>query len=155
MEPLQPINGGQAGQFILTGSHQPGLHEAISQSLAGRTAMLTLWPFSVSELRHYKPSWSPFELIVRGCFPRLHEENLDSRRFYNGYIQTCVERDVRALIRLRDLTQFQQVLTLLAGRPKEGIRSTVPGSSSRGKKMSLYVKWINRAFDRVEICWYR
>ena len=107
---------GQSGQFILTGSHQPKLHEAISQSLAGRTAMLTLWPFSVSELRHYKPSWSPFERIVRGCFPRLHEENLNSRRFYNGYIQTYVERDVRALIQLRDLTQFQQFLTLLAGR---------------------------------------
>ena len=107
---------GQSGQFILTGSHQPRLHEAISQSLAGRTAMLTLRPFSVSELRHYKPSWGPFELIVRGCFPRLHEENLTLRRFYNGYIQTYVERDVRALIQLRDLTQFQQFLTLLAGR---------------------------------------
>ncbi len=107
---------GQAGQFILTGSHHPRLHEAISQSLAGRTAMLTLWPFPLSELRHYKPSWSPFELIVRGCFPRLHEENLDTRRFYNGYIQTYVERDVRALIQLRDLTQFLQFLTLLAGR---------------------------------------
>jgi len=106
----------QSGQFILTGSHQPRLHEAISQSLAGRTAMLTLWPFSMSELRHYKLSWSPFELIVKGCFPRLHKENLDSRRFYNSYIQTYVERDVRALIQLRDLTQFQQFLTLLAGR---------------------------------------
>ncbi|MDD3927432.1 MAG: AAA family ATPase, partial [bacterium] len=41
------------GRFILTGSHQPQLHEAISQSLAGRTAMLTLWPFSLHELRHY------------------------------------------------------------------------------------------------------
>ncbi len=107
---------GQAGQFILTGSHQPRLHEAISQSLAGRTAMLTLWPFSLSELRRYKPSWSPFELVVKGCFPRLHKENLGSRRFYNGYIQTYVERDVRALIQVRDLTQFQQFLTLLAGR---------------------------------------
>ena len=107
---------GRAGQFILTGSHQPRLHEAISQSLAGRTAMLTLWPFSIPELRQYKSLWSPFELIVRGSFPRLHEENLNQRRFYNGYIQTYVERDVRALIQLRDLTQFQQFLTLLAGR---------------------------------------
>jgi len=107
---------GQAGRFILTGSHQPRLHEAISQSLAGRTAMLALWPFSLSELHRYKPSWNPFELIVKGCFPRLHQENLDPRRFYNGYLQTYVERDVRALIQLRNLTQFQQVLTLLAGR---------------------------------------
>ena len=90
--------GGEPGVFILTGSHQPRLHEAISQSLAGRTAILSLWPFSLSELRRYKPRWSAFELIVKGCFPRLHEKRLDPRRFYNGYLQTYVERDVRALI---------------------------------------------------------
>ena len=104
------------GLFILTGSHQPRLHEAISQSLAGRTAMLTLWPFSFHELRRYTSSRDPFHLIVRGCFPRLHEEGLESRRFYNGYLQTYVERDVRALIQLRELSQFQKFLTLLAGR---------------------------------------
>jgi predicted AAA+ superfamily ATPase len=107
---------GQPGRFILTGSHQPELHEAISQSLAGRTAVLTLWPFSLPELRNYKPAWEPFELIVRGCFPRLHEEGLEPRRFFNGYLQTYVERDVRALIQLRDLAQFQKFLVLLAGR---------------------------------------
>jgi len=104
------------GLFILTGSHQPRLHKAISQSLAGRTAMLTLWPFSFNELLRYKLVWSPFDLIYRGFFPRLHEENLEPRRFFNGYVQTYVERDVRALIQLRDLSLFQQFLTLLAGR---------------------------------------
>ncbi|MBN1663281.1 MAG: ATP-binding protein [Deltaproteobacteria bacterium] len=105
------------GRFILTGSHQPRLHEAISQSLAGRTAMLTLWPFSNHELSRYKSvRRTVFGTIVRGCFPRLHEENIESRRFYNSYLQTYVERDVRALIQLRDLSQFQKFLTLLAGR---------------------------------------
>ena len=104
------------GMFILTGSHQPRLHEAISQSLAGRTAILTLWPFSVSELRGYKSDWRAFELVVKGFFPRLHEEGLEPRRFYNAYLQTYVERDVRALINLRDLSQFQKFLMLLAGR---------------------------------------
>lgn len=107
---------GKKVHFILTGSHQPLLHEAISQSLAGRTAVLTLWPFSISELRNYKPDWSPSELIVKGCFPRLHQDDLDPRRFYNSYLQTYIERDVRALINLRDLSQFQKFLTLLAGR---------------------------------------
>jgi len=115
---------GKPGMFILTGSHQPRLHEAISQSLAGRTAMLTLWPFSLSELRRYKPDWGAFELIVRGCFPRLHEEGLEQRRFYNGYLQTYVERDVRALIHLRDLSRFQQFLTLLAGRVGQVVNFT-------------------------------
>ena len=104
------------GLFILTGSHQPELHQAISQSLAGRTAVLTLWPFSVAELRHYRTDWDPFDLIVRGGFPRLHEENLDPRRFYSNYLQTYVERDVRALLHVRDLSQFQKFLVLLAGR---------------------------------------
>jgi predicted AAA+ superfamily ATPase len=107
---------GRRGRFILTGSHQPQLHEAISQSLAGRTAMLTLWPFSFRELRRYGSIRSPFDTIVRGCFPRLYEEGLEPRRFFNGYLQTYVERDMRALIQLRDLSQFQKFLTLLAGR---------------------------------------
>ncbi|MBP7867047.1 MAG: ATP-binding protein [Acidobacteria bacterium] len=104
------------GRFILTGSHQLRLHEAITQSLAGRTAMLTLWPFSCRELRRYPAALDPFDLVVRGCFPRLHEEGLEPRRFYNGYLQTYVERDVRAMINLRDLLQFQTFLVLLAGR---------------------------------------
>lgn len=104
------------GRFILTGSHQPQLHEAVSQSLAGRTAVLTLWPFSLAELRHYGALENPYELIVRGSYPRVHEEKLDARRFYNSYLQTYVERDVRALIQLRDLSLFQKFLVLLAGR---------------------------------------
>jgi predicted AAA+ superfamily ATPase len=104
------------GQFILTGSHQLLLHEAISQSLAGRSAMLTLWPFSRRELCNYVQTVSAFELIARGFFPRLHHDDLDVRRFYNGYMQTYVERDVRALVQLRDLSLFQKFLVLLAGR---------------------------------------
>lgn len=104
------------GRFILTGSHQPQLHEAISQSLAGRTAMLALWPFSLREIRRYDSALEPFDLICRGFFPRLHEEGLEPRRFFNGYLQTYVERDVRTLIQLRDLSLFQKFLTLLAGR---------------------------------------
>ena len=107
---------GVSGRFILTGSHQPRLHEAISQSLAGRTAMLNLWPFSMPELRQYGRRRRPFELVLHGFYPRLHEEGLEPRRFFNGYVQTYVERDVRAMINLRDLSRFQIFLTLLAGR---------------------------------------
>lgn len=114
----------QHGRFILTGSHQPRLHEAISQSLAGRTAILTLWPFSLRELKTYKPSLSPYALIVRGFFPRVYEEELDHRRYYSNYLMTYVERDIRALIQLRDLSQFQKFLVLLAGRIGQVINYT-------------------------------
>lgn len=104
------------GLFILTGSHQPALHQAVSQTLAGRTAVLILLPFSLHELQHYRKRWDPFELIVSGSFPRLHEHGLKPNRFFNGYVQTYVERDVRSLVNVKDLSRFQQFLTLLAGR---------------------------------------
>ena len=104
------------GMFILTGSHQPELHQSVSQTLAGRTAVLSLLPFSLTELRNYRKKWEPFELIVQGSYPRVHEEKLKPGRFFNGYLQTYIERDVRALINLKDLRPFQQFLMLLAGR---------------------------------------
>ena len=130
------------GMYFLTGSHQPQLHEAISQSLAGRTAMLTLWPFSFSELSHYNISLNPIELITLGCFPRLHEEGLEARGFYNGYLQTYVERDVRALIQLRDLTQFQQFLTLLAGRVGQLV-NFASLSNDLGVSSKTIKNWLN------------
>jgi hypothetical protein len=130
------------GMFILTGSHQPRLHEAISQSLAGRTAILALWPFSLSELRRYKTDWRPFELIVKGFFPRLHEEGLEPRRFYNSYLQTYVERDVRALINLRDLSQFQNFLILLAARVGQIVNlSSI--SNDVGVSATTIKTWLN------------
>jgi predicted AAA+ superfamily ATPase len=107
---------GKPGMFILTGSHQPEVHQAISQTLAGRTAILNLLPFSLSELRIYKNEWETYDLLLHGGFPRIHEEGLNPVRFFNGYLQTYVERDVRALVNLKDLRPFQQFLMLLAGR---------------------------------------
>ena len=130
------------GLYILTGSHQPELHQAISQSLAGRTAMLTLWPFSLPELRHYKSDWEPFDLIVRGAFPRIHEERLEPRRFFNGYVQTYVERDVPALIQLRDLSQFQKFLVLLAGRVGQ-IVNFASLSSDVGASSTTIRNWLS------------
>jgi uncharacterized protein len=129
------------GRFILTGSHQPKLHEAITQSLAGRTTLLTLWPFSLSELRHYSANYDPYDLIVHGSFPRLHEEKLEPRRFFNGYLQTYVERDVRALIQLQDLSQFQRFLFLLAGRTGQVVNYTALANDI-GVTSTTIKKWI-------------
>jgi uncharacterized protein len=131
-----------AGEFILTGSHQPALHAAVSQSLAGRTAVLTLLPFSLPELRHYKKTWDPFDLAVRGCFPRLHEERLSHRRFFNGYLQTYVERDVRMLTNLKDLRLFQRFLTLLAGRVGQVVNYTSLGNDT-GISSTTVKSWIS------------
>jgi len=117
-----------AGMFVLTGSHQPEVHQAVSQTLAGRTALLTLLPFCLNELRCYKKDWDAFELMTKGAYPRLHQENLTVERFYNGYVQTYVERDVRSLINIKDLERFQQFLILLAGRTGQVINYTSLGN---------------------------
>ncbi|RKY10332.1 MAG: AAA family ATPase [Planctomycetota bacterium] len=105
------------GRFILTGSHQPQVHHAVSQSLAGRTAMLELLPFSTDEIAQYgRKADCPYEMILKGFYPRLHDNKLRPGRFYGSYLSTYIERDVRALINLKDLTHFEEFLRLVAGR---------------------------------------
>lgn len=107
----------QPGRFILTGSHQPQVHQAVSQSLAGRTAVLELLPFTIEEIRRYKDHpRAVFEWIHRGFYPGLHENALQPSRFYRSYTATYIERDLRTLIQLRDLSLFETFLRLLAGR---------------------------------------
>ena len=130
------------GMFVLTGSHQPGLHQAISQSLAGRTAILTLMPFSLNELCSYKAEWQAFDLIVQGEFPRLHERSLKPSRFFNGYIQTYIERDIRALINIKDITRFQRFMVLFAGRVGQ-LANNAALSNDIGVSSTTVKDWIS------------
>ena len=104
------------GRFILTSSHQSEFPRGHAQSLAGRTAFVDLRPLSIRELGGCGPLPSPFGLIHRGCFPRVHEEGLDPRSFYGGYLRTLVERDVRAMIDLPDskVARFHHFMIRLA-----------------------------------------
>ena len=114
----------ETGMYILTGSHQLELHNSINQSLAGRTAILTLYPFSIREIQNVSPSRTHFEMIHGGFYPRLIDKGLDPTRFYRNYLQTYIERDVRAMINLKDLNAFQIFLRLLAGRVGQLINYT-------------------------------
>lgn len=108
---------GRNGQFILTGSHQLELREAVSQSLAGRTGMLYLLPLSMQELEAVgmqRPSIE--ESLLYGFLPRVHAQDQRPRVAYASYYQTYVERDVRQLIQLRDASLFEKFVKLLAGR---------------------------------------
>jgi len=108
------------GMFILTGSHQLQLHEAISQSLAGRTALLTLLPLSIAELNksnlENKNKISDDGYLYQGFYPRIYDSDLNPTKAYRGYFQTYIERDVRLLINVKDLTTFQKFIKLCAGR---------------------------------------
>jgi len=107
---------GSKGHYILTGSHQLSLHEAIAQSLAGRTALLRLLPFSFAELRAAGHLPGKGEALLRGFMPRVFDDDLEPSFAYRNYFQTYVERDVRQLIQLKDVTQFERFMRLLAGR---------------------------------------
>jgi predicted AAA+ superfamily ATPase len=107
----------QNGRFVLTGSHQLRLREAVSQSLAGRTAILTLLPFSIAELASASIEFDRFEeYAFRGFLPRIYDQNQRPTTAYSNYYQTYVERDVHQLIQLKDLSLFEKTLKLLAGR---------------------------------------
>jgi predicted AAA+ superfamily ATPase len=107
----------QTGQFVLTGSHQLKLREAVSQSLAGRTAILNLLPFSISEIKSHLTTEQGFEdHAFQGFLPRVHDKNLRPRTAYANYYETYVERDVRQLIHLKDVNLFEKLLKLMAGR---------------------------------------
>ena len=133
------------GMFILTGSHQPKLHEGISQSLAGRTALLLLLPFSIPEIKNYQQNLNPFELIVKGGFPAVYEENIDSYYFYQAYIQTYIERDVHLLVNIRDLVVFQKFLKLLAGRIGQ-LANYNSLSDDVGVSTNTIKNWVNTIF---------
>ena len=106
----------QKGIFILTGSHQIELHQAITQSLAGRTALLNLLPMSIFELEQSGFKLSVDELIFKGGYPRIYKDQLDPTKAYRNYFQTYIERDLRQLIHVKDLSQFQKFVRLCASR---------------------------------------
>ena len=105
------------GRFVITGSHQLELRAAVTQSLAGRTAILTLYPLSITELASTGIRWEHFDnYLLNGFLPRVHDKSQRPAPAYSNYLQTYVERDVRQLIRLKDVALFEKFLSLLAGR---------------------------------------
>ena len=106
---------GDVGQFVLTGSHQLQLRQAITQSLAGRTGMLTLLPLSIPELQAVELGFERFEdYLLHGFLPRVYYQQQRPRIAYASYYQTYIERDVRQLIQLKDATLFEKFIKLLA-----------------------------------------
>lgn len=105
----------ERGRFILTGSQNLLLMRGVSQTLAGRTALGTLLPLSLSEMgpANVKGIW---ETIWRGFFPRILHDGLDPSEALAFYTATYLERDVRELVNVKDLSSFSSFLRLCAGR---------------------------------------
>ena len=107
----------EAGMYVITGSHYLLLMQSISQSLAGRTALLTLAPFSTKELNasNLLPA-TVNEMLYNGSFPRIYDKHIEPSDFYPSYIQTYIERDVRTLRNITDYSSFTRFIKLCAGR---------------------------------------
>ena len=107
----------RTGEYILTGSQNFLMMERITQSLAGRVAVFNLLPFSWQELKNtdYEPkSWESY--LIHGSYPRPLVQDIDPVGFYDSYLQTYIERDVRQVKNILNLGLFQRFIQLLAGR---------------------------------------
>lgn len=108
---------GNNGMYILTGSQNFQLLSSVNQSLAGRVAVLTLLPFSHVEMKDggILPQTTDDE-IFNGSYPRLYDRGLSANDYYPSYIDTYVERDVRSVKDIGNLSGFVRLIKLCAGR---------------------------------------
>lgn len=108
------------GQFVLTGSQQFELMTQVSQSLAGRTALLRLLPLTLAEVCSVSPlphdRMALPSTVLRGFYPRVHDQGLDPSQAMGDYFATYVERDLRQLAAVQNLAQFERFVRLCAGR---------------------------------------
>lgn len=131
------------GQFILSGSQNFLLSEQISQSLAGRVALLNLLPLSIAELdaANLLPN-TPEALLFNGCYPRIYSGHIDPNDWYPNYISTYLERDVRLIKNITDLSTFQHFLKLCAGRCGQLLNLTALGNDC-GVSHNTIKAWIS------------
>lgn len=106
----------EKGLFVITGSQHLGLTQTVNQSLAGRVAMLELLPFTYRELRTGRYASSRLETaLFTGAYPPVFDQALDPVAWYNSYIESYLERDVRQILNVRDLITFRRYIALCAG----------------------------------------
>jgi uncharacterized protein len=104
------------GQFILTGSQQFEVTSAINQSLAGRTAVLRLLPFSYEEIYSANERPNINEVLYQGFYPRIYDKKLNPTEAQSFYLSTYVERDIRDLLNIKNLSLFERFLKLCASQ---------------------------------------
>ena len=110
------VDNDRSKRFILTGSSNLAMMQHLSQSLAGRVAVFTLPPLSVFEIQEQIQSFSTNELLFKGLYPAGYSLKIPPTLLYANYYNTYIERDVRQLTNIKNLTLFQKFIRLCAGR---------------------------------------
>ena len=118
------------GLFVLTGSGQFLLFDKVDQSLAGRTALLRLLPLSIEELRAGGMKPGVDEMLFAGFFPRIHDQGLDPTIALGDYVETYLERDIRRIGEIRNLSAFRRFVRLCAGRVGQLLDYTALGADA-------------------------
>ncbi len=131
-----------AGMFILTGSQQFELMSNLTQSLAGRTAIIKLLPFSFREIYQNKTSLDLNEILRTGFYPRIFDKELKPFNAMEFYVNTYIERDLRQLINVQDLSKFQIFLKLCAGRTGQILNMNAL-SNDCGVSNNTINKWLS------------
>ncbi len=132
-----------SAQYILTGSQNFLLSKHISQTLVGRTALTTLLPLTLDEIKEFdnKTSENLQQHILRGSYPGIYDQKLDPITFYSSYVSLYIERDVRDLRTIDNLPKFQRFITLCAGRAGQ-ILNMNDLSNSVGVDIKTIDAWI-------------
>jgi uncharacterized protein len=131
------------GQYILTGSQNFLLQEKITQTLAGRTAILKLFPFSIAELKSVNFQVDNFDsLIFNGFYPRLYDHQITPVDFYPYYIETYVQRDVRLIKNILNMSTFIRFIKLCASRIGQLLNLTSLATDC-GIAVSTAQQWIS------------
>ena len=106
----------QPGMFVLTGSNQFMLLDQVSQSLAGRVALFKLLPFSITEVKEKLTDESTDNWILKGFYPAIRVNDFPVYQTYQNYYETYLERDLRSMINIKNLSEFKKFVKLCAGR---------------------------------------
>jgi predicted AAA+ superfamily ATPase len=130
------------GMFVLTGSQQYSLREALSQSLAGRTALFRLLPFALEELGKSGTTLSTDQLLYKGGFPRIHEQNLSPTQTLGDYFETYVQRDLLQVSSIKNLDAFVKLTRLCAGRVGQMLNMQSLGNEV-GVSQTTVKEWIS------------
>ncbi len=117
----------QPGRFVLTGSVNLALNSAVTQSLAGRTAVVELLPLDLNERRQLSPVADLWQAVWQGGYPAIHHRGVPADRWLSAYVSTYVERDVRQYLAVGDLNLFQGFLELAAAHNANLINQTALG----------------------------
>ncbi|HMB20792.1 MAG TPA: ATP-binding protein [Spirochaetota bacterium] len=149
------------GRYVVTGSQQFLMMEQISQSLAGRIIIFSLYPFTTNELflqgmdkepydvitinaekKHGEPSTEAADLIFSGMYPRIHDKKLDARKWIENYILTYIERDIRSLVNVENLKMFENFIQVCASRTGQ-ILNFASISGETGVSQPTVKRWLS------------